>query len=655
MGGTRSLVVRWGYSVAAVVGVGVVVWVVVGFGEMPYRAAGIGYPGLGGVLVFVLLRVMAAVSGAVALGALVFSVCCAAFERGGRVGVEGYAGLRIVQRAAGVWAVSALVLIPVSAADVAGFPVLGALRSGAVVALVKAAEKPKGWVVVAVLAGVVAVGARLVLSWIGAVLLMVVAAVAVLPPALTGNVGEGPGHDYATGAMIFFQVAVSVLPGLFAGLAARWRADDPRASALVGRAVTIGALCLGVAGATGLVLGALLLPPHALASTSYGRLAMMVVVAGAGIAMLLWRCVIARRVGSLERVGPLLRGVAALSAISCAVMVAMAVQPAPAFDGQRFTAQEVYIGFDLPGPLTVSRLITFWRFDIVLGSAAVLAAAAYLLGAYRLRRRGDGWSRWRTLSWVSGCVILLITTSSGIGAYGYTMFSVHMVTHMVLNMGVPVLLVLGAPMTLLLRAVPAAGKDALPGPREWVLALLHSRPAAILAHPATALTLFVVSLYGLYFTTLFENLIRYHWGHVLMNVHFLIIGYLYYWGIIGIDPGPRRLPHLGRLGVLFAIMPFHAFFGVAVMSMSTVIGDRFYAQLELPWPVDLLGDQHMGGGIAWVSGEVPILLVVGALLTQWAGQEQRTAVRTDRKEDEYGDSDLDAYNEMLRQLAATRR
>lgn len=80
-----------------------------------------------------------------------------------------------------------------------------------------------------------------------------------------------------------------------------------------------------------------------------------------------------------------------------------------------------------------------------------------------------------------------------------------------------------------------------------------------MSHPVTAFVLFVGSLYAVYFTPLFDTMVRYHWGHELMSVHFLITGYVFFWGIIGVDPGPRRLPFIGRLGVLFAVMPFHAF------------------------------------------------------------------------------------------------
>ncbi|MFE9323252.1 cytochrome c oxidase assembly protein [Nocardia sp. NPDC052278] len=637
------------WLIAVLVAGALVLLSVLAAGDMPYRSAGIAYPGFLDVVLYVVLRLVAALAGALTLGALICALCCTVVTTRGRVDVDGYAGVRVAERASLGWLVSALVLIPVSAANAGGLSMSAALERGAVGALIDASEKPKAWIVVAVLAGVVALVTRLTLAWTGLVVPTVLALIAVLPPAMVGNAGEGPNHDFGTGAMIIFQLAVSVPPGLAWCVAAQVRRNGCQVATAVRRCVLIGSLCLGAATLSGLVLGAILLPWSALFSTDYGRLALVVVVSAVAIAIML------RRLTAEHVSSAVISGTGALSVVATAALVSMAVQPAPAFADRSFTAPEVFLGFDLPGQADLWRLMTMWRFDIVLGTAALAGIALYTTGVLRLRRRGDTWSPRRTLSWTSGCAALLISTSSGIGTYGYAMFSMHMITHMALNMFVPVLLVLGAPVTLLLRTVPAAPRDAVPGVREWVLWILHSRPTAILAHPGTAITAFVLSLYGLYFTPLFQNLIRYHWGHVLMNVHFLIIGYLFYWAIIGIDPGPRRLPHLGRLGMLFAIMPFHAFFGVAVMSMNTVIGERFYEQLQLPWHMDLMADQRVGGGIAWVSGEIPILLVVGALLTQWVAQDRRTAVRTDRKDDEYGDSELAAYNAMLEKLAQSRR
>ena len=53
---------------------------------------------------------------------------------------------------------------------------------------------------------------------------------------------------------------------------------------------------------------------------------------------------------------------------------------------------------------------------------------------------------------------LLFVTSSGLGRYMPAMFSMHMADHMLLSMLVPILLVLGGPVSLALRALPAAGR-----------------------------------------------------------------------------------------------------------------------------------------------------------------------------------------------------
>jgi putative copper resistance protein D len=115
------------------------------------------------------------------------------------------------------------------------------------------------------------------------------------------------------------------------------------------------------------------------------------------------------------------------------------------------------------------------------------------------------------------------------------------------------------------------------------------------------------------------------------------------------------LPPLGRLGLLFASIPFHAFFGVILMSSQTVIGDNFYRSLALPWVTDQLSDQRLGGGIAWAAGEIPLLVVMIALLAQWARSDNRDARRSDRRADADGDADLAAYNAMLQKLAERGR
>jgi cytochrome c oxidase assembly factor CtaG len=174
----------------------------------------------------------------------------------------------------------------------------------------------------------------------------------------------------------------------------------------------------------------------------------------------------------------------------------------------------------------------------------------------------------------------------------------------------------------------------------------------VLTNPLVALPLFVGSYYALYFSDLFAAALPQHWAHLVMNLHFVLTGLLFFWPLIGVDPAPRRYPPAARLGILFASVPFHAFFGVALMSSSTVIGGEFYRALALPWVPDPLRDQQLGGGLAWASGELPLLLVVIVLLVQWSRQDERSARRDDRRAEADGGAELAAYNAMLQRLAA---
>ena len=255
------------------------------------------------------------------------------------------------------------------------------------------------------------------------------------------------------------------------------------------------------------------------------------------------------------------------------------------------------------------------------------------------------------MAWLSGCLLILFVTSSGLGRYAEAQFSLHMTAHMMLGMVAPALLVLGGPVTLALRVLTPAGRTRPPGLREAILGALHSRTARFITHPLVVLPLFIGSFAAVYFTDLFDVLVSSHVGHLVMNVHFLLVGYLYYWIVIGIDPTPRRLPWLAKLGILMAPLPFHAFFGIAMMSSRTPMAADYYQTLGLPWVTDLVADQKLGGAIAWAATEAPIVIVIIALVAQWSRSDERDARRADRRGDTRADEELDAYNRMLATLA----
>ncbi|MFE9995374.1 cytochrome c oxidase assembly protein [Streptomyces avermitilis] len=303
---------------------------------------------------------------------------------------------------------------------------------------------------------------------------------------------------------------------------------------------------------------------------------------------------------------------------------------------------------DLP-PFTLGRGLE-WSADPFFLVACLLGLGLYGWGVVRLVRRGDKWPVGRTVAYVIGVLTVMLMMCTRLNDYGMVMFSVHMVQHMVISMLSPILILLGAPITLALRALPTAGRDRT-GPRELLLMLLHSRYMRIVTHPAFTIPLFIASLYALYFSPLFDFLMGSKVGHIGMMVHFLAVGVVFFWPIMGVDPGPHRPGYLLRMLELFAGMPFHAFFGIALMMASEPMVNS-YKNPPASLAVDALTDQNAAGGIAWAFSEIPSVLVLLALLFQWYNSEQRQARRTDRAADRDGDKELEAYNAYLASLNA---
>ena len=305
-------------------------------------------------------------------------------------------------------------------------------------------------------------------------------------------------------------------------------------------------------------------------------------------------------------------------------------QPPVRGGAQEFNAALAITVLNMPEAPTFSRILFEYNPDVLMIGLLVLAVALYIKGVVVLTRRGDKWPVGRTISFALGISAIDFATSGGLGVYSYFAFSWHMVAHMVLGMIAPIGIVLGAPITLALRTLPQSRDGVERGVRGLLISALHSRYSRVITNPIVALAIFDGSLFVLYFTPLFGGMMQSHLGHLLMGVHFLLAGILFFHVIVGIDPNPRKVPHLVRIGILLAAMSIHAFFSVALMSTTTLIDGGYFESLQRPWSTDLLADQKSGGAIGWAMGEIPILIALIATLIQWMRDDSNEAKRIDR-------------------------
>jgi putative copper resistance protein D len=266
----------------------------------------------------------------------------------------------------------------------------------------------------------------------------------------------------------------------------------------------------------------------------------------------------------------------------------------------------------LASSFSLSDVLTKSRFDPVAALGILLGLWWYLSASRRLLARGRRWPASRTVPFVAGLAVLTVATQSGIGAADTTSFSAHVIQHLLIGMLAPVLLALGAPVTLALQSSSR-------GTRGSLLSVLHSRPLSILTHPVTAWALFGGSMFVMYCTSLYARTLHNVALHDLVHIHFLLVGCLFFWLVVGIDPSPHRLPHPARLLFVIVALPFHTILGVALITQHKLLA-----------PGITLADQQSGAGILWSAGEALGLIAMFVVVFQWMAAEEREAVRHDR-------------------------
>ena len=284
---------------------------------------------------------------------------------------------------------------------------------------------------------------------------------------------------------------------------------------------------------------------------------------------------------------------------------------------------------DLPR-FTLDRALADWSLAPLPFVLTVWVVGAYVAGVVLLRRRRDAWPWGRTVALAVAMTAFAFATMSGLAAYDTVLLSVHMVQHMVLTMVVPLALALSAPVTLALRTLPRT-------PKRWLLAVLHSRVARVLSFPPLTLALYIVSPWALYYSGWYRASLESAYVHEMMHVHLVLVGALFFWPLMGIDPVPGRVGYPARMLLVVLTLPFHAFLGVTVMGQESLLGGDWYPRLgEGPmgaWLPDPLDDQHLAGGILWGSGDLIGLVFFGVLFTQWVRSSMREAEREDRRLD----------------------
>lgn len=573
----------------------------------------------------------------------------------GRLSTQAHKLRRLLWASALAWSLGAFGTIVASVAELLEKPisdVLDATTLRSFITQVTLGQYLFFQTLVALLVAALAFRIKKILS---TVLLLIISLLGLVVPVFQSHAESSGSHGLAIGSLVIHVVALSLWVGGIFALTVLTPADRPIAVPRFSQLALWAAIAVVASGSVNVLTR---LNFKEAWSSTYAYIVM------AKIALVLVLLIISylqrRNLTNRDRINwPILTRLIFIEALIMASTVAMGAwlstnhlhNEAKTPDSDPSIAIS---GISTPAEPTFTRIIVGYEPDGLMIGLLIIAVALYVKGVVVLTRRGDKWPVGRTIAFALGVSAIDFATSGGLGLYAQFSFSYHMIAHMVLGMIAPIGIVLGAPITLALRTLPQARQSSERGVRGTLLAALHSKLAVIFTNPITALALFDGSLFVLYFTDLFGLMMQNHEGHLLMNIHFILTGVLFFHVVIGIDPNPRRVPHLVRIVIVLAAMSIHAFFSVALMSSTTLIDKGYFASLKTPWLNDFLADQRLGGSVGWAMGEIPILLALVVTFISWVKDDSREARRIDRNTARAAamgmPDDLAQYNLYLQEL-----
>lgn len=281
-------------------------------------------------------------------------------------------------------------------------------------------------------------------------------------------------------------------------------------------------------------------------------------------------------------------------------------------------------GTDAPKP-SLSALLTRWEFDPVFILFAGGATWWYVATARAVSREHPAapWPKKRLAFFLSGIGVMAFAVTSPPFSYDGVLFTVHMWQHILLMMVAAPLLLLGTPITLLMRAVSPETR------RNVILPILHSRVVRALTFPVVAWLLFAGTMWGSHYSPLFNAALEHEWLHWLEHVLYVTVALMFWWQVIGLDPTPWRMAHPIRMLYVFLQMPQNSFLALSIYGTDRVLYSH-YATTQRTWGPTPLADQQLAGITMWVIGDILFLTAVGFVVAAWVKHEELEAKRQDR-------------------------
>ncbi len=286
----------------------------------------------------------------------------------------------------------------------------------------------------------------------------------------------------------------------------------------------------------------------------------------------------------------------------------------------------VHAGYQGPPPFTLLSTVTQWRLDVPAIVFVALLGTVYYLAAHRLTARGGSWARGRQIAFGTGLGLILFFSVTFFGAYADTLFWARAAQVITLIMLAPLCLAMGSPVALALETMSEAGANR-------IRRVLASKIARVISFPASGSVLLIATPWVFYFTGWYPAVLTNGAVDALSRLALLLVGFIYFYSRLQLDPVPHKYPHLISVVITFVEVIFDAALGLVLWLNPHIVAHDYYQALGRNWGPSLRDDQIIGAGILWIAGDAAGLPFLGALMRRMAVDDEKEAADIDRELD----------------------
>jgi len=234
------------------------------------------------------------------------------------------------------------------------------------------------------------------------------------------------------------------------------------------------------------------------------------------------------------------------------------------------------------------------------------------LGALYLALGGRRAPPRRLFAYFASLAVLLVTLNGPVHDLAdESLFSAHMVQHLILSLVFPPLFLYGLPAWVVRPFLRPAGLLPL---WRWV------------TRPAPAAAIFTVPIVFWHLPRFYDIAMRHHGWHIVQHLIFLATAVVMWWPVLAPVPElprasyPAQLLYLFLLGIPMSIVG--AFITLAAAPLYP-----FYAAVPRLFGLSVMDDQQMGGLIMWVPGGLVFWIAMTVVWFRWSRRDEEAADR----------------------------